>query len=600
MDAYSDEVDVRVLEETLSKVGNLTEKITISLRNVSRSSSRAEKNIKPISGRTRELAIYGENLDNSLHVISEIRGYAEASAKADLTIQAGPANIGVDPYIDTVRNMEDLLSKLQNSHLRSFHKVVSKIDQLVKQGKASLRDYFSHLLSSTYTPIDINPYIKQGQPMPNASEETTVTLRKLFTYFEQSKTRMDGVYVEAVSQYIINSLAPLGSTVLPKKPSKTPYEKGSSTLHVYTAALKGLLYSQLHDLKALFADSPMKASLYEQVCSTSISEYVALVGRLNDHVHKNMGTDSLLIFEAIECTGQLITSVQETSRSVPPKLSETMQKVQATAHSVFTEFIRYTDSRIQNLQTIPSDNGVCEASVDIMSRMGRLAEYKTPALVAISTMAPSAWIPSPAPAWAQHLPPSNTTMMGDPLELLASFFSDSIDALLLGLESKARVFGKKNPQIGYFILTNLLLIEGYVMQKDIYKILGESGADRIERLKKRGLNLFLEGWKMTAQRLMDVTVTKPGSDKLSSKDREAIKEKFRLFNAEFEELVKRHKAYNIKDKNLKEMLVKEIQFISPLYHRFHDKHAGGDFSKNVDKYIKYSNADFDRIIESLG
>lgn len=86
---------------------------------------------------------------------------------------------------------------------------------------------------------------------------------------------------------------------------------------------------------------------------------------------------------------------------------------------------------------------------------------------------------------------------------------------------------------------------------------------------------------------MDVTksgtTTSSGKSSLSSKDREAIKEKFRTFNAEFDSLVKAHKSYNITDQSLRQLLAKEVAFISPLYHRFHDKHSGGDFSKHVEK-----------------
>lgn len=95
--------------------------------------------------------------------------------------------------------------------------------------------------------------------------------------------------------------------------------------------------------------------------------------------------------------------------------------------------------------------------------------------------------------------------------------------------------------------------------------------------------------------LMDVTVVKGGNStssgksSLSSKDREQIKEKFRNFNAEFDSLVKAHKSYNVTDQTLRQLLAKEIAFISPLYHRFYDKHSGGDFSKHVDK-VRFINA----------
>jgi exocyst complex protein 7 len=234
--------------------------------------------------------------------------------------------------------------------------------------------------------------------------------------------------------------------------------------------------------------------------------------------------------------------------------------------------------------------------------MGKMADYKNSALTAISTMVISSWIPSPKPVWASQLTaPSSTGMMIAPIDLLSAYFSDSIDALFLGLEFKAKAIGKPRSQIGFFLLTNLTLIERYCTKSDIHKILGEDGGERVKRLQKRGLNLFLDGWKGAAAHLMDVTRPGGNSNKpLSSKDREIIKEKFKTFNVEFDGLVQRHKSYNLTDTALRQLLAKEIAFISPLYHRFYDKHQGGDFSKNVDKYIKYNKQQFDKILESLG
>jgi hypothetical protein len=61
MDAVVDEIDVRVLEETLSKVGSLSQQITASLGKLSKSGYKAEKAIRPISGKTRMMAVYGRS-----------------------------------------------------------------------------------------------------------------------------------------------------------------------------------------------------------------------------------------------------------------------------------------------------------------------------------------------------------------------------------------------------------------------------------------------------------------------------------------------------------------------------------------------------------
>lgn len=599
-DVYTDEVDVRVLEETMTKVNSLTENISKSLFKLAKSSYRAERNIKPISGKTRDLQIYGTNLESSLEVISNIKDYAKLSAEHEQVIQGGPERVGVLEYSKAVTAVNQSLQEIKKTDLNSFHKVVSRMEQLVRQGNRALKDYFGSILDQAYAPIDAGVYIKNNQQMPIISSEHVETLTNIAQYFDESKQRLDSIYAEKVSNYIMKSMAPLAQTTLPK-PSKNHYARGSNTIPVYTAGLKGMLESEWQNLAKLYkGNDQMRAYMFEQVCASSLAEYCGIANKLDQHVNQNMTTDGLLIFEVIECDGLLINFIQEVCKSIPSKLRETMDKNCSTAQTVFVDFIKYIDSRIMNLQQLPSDNGVCDASVDIMGKMGRMADYKQSQLTAISTMTPGAWIPKPAPSWASQLPPNNSPMMAAPFEKLSGYYCDVIDAILLGLEFKSKTSGRRNAQTGFFILTNYTVIEQYVMRKEIHHILGDTGRERLDRLKKRGLNLFLQDWKQAASYLMDVTVVKPGSDKLSSKDREIIKEKFKTFNAEFEQLVQRHKSFNLKDQNLKQMLSKEIQFISPLYHRFYDKHCGGDFSKNVDKYIKYSKEQFDDILKSLG
>jgi exocyst complex protein 7 len=187
-------------------------------------------------------------------------------------------------------------------------------------------------------------------------------------------------------------------------------------------------------------------------------------------------------------------------------------------------------------------------------------------------------------------PPTN-----EPFDLLAAFFSDGLDALTIGLEKKGKEVGKKNSIVGFFLQTNLTLVEQTLRQSDLHKILGEYGYMRLDRLKKRSLNLFLEGWQVAAQHLMDTTfiqqTSKDGKKTLSSKDREAIKEKFKAFNAEFDQLIQRQRSYNLTDPELRNYMVDQItSLVRPLYHRFYDKHKDGDFSKNVDK-VSFCNSD---------
>uniref|UniRef100_A0A060TFP2 Exocyst complex protein EXO70 n=1 Tax=Blastobotrys adeninivorans TaxID=409370 RepID=A0A060TFP2_BLAAD len=603
MELETVEVEFRVLEETLSKVDSLTESVAGSLGELSKSGSKAERAIQPISGKTYSMAVYGKNLEASLRVIEGIKGYAKLSAECEKVINQGPGLVGAQNYAKSISKLDKALGELKGSPMSSFHKVVSKMEALILKGRGAFQEDLVRTLDRAYNPIDAAGYVTQERRMPTVNPEETAILRELIEYFINANDPKDSLYIGKVTNYMLSSVAELGKSVQPKqRVNKGNYERGSNPIHIYTAALKGLLMAEAENLSHLFSHRDnIRMYYFDEIAAGVGAEFVKTVNGASDHVRRNMTTDSLMVFELIECTGILITAIQTISKRVPTVLNEAMKRLQSMAHEVFTEFLKYIDTRIQNMQQLPPESGVSDATIDIMSRMGRLADYKASALISISALSgPGAWIPTPKPAWASILPPASSgPTKPDPMEMLSSYFSDAIDALLLGLEMKSKAAGRKNPQVGLFVLTNLALVERFATKSDVYLILGESGGDRIERLRKRALNMFLESWKATASNLMDQTIVRPGSKQLSSKDREAIKEKFKSFNSEFEALVQQHRNYKISDKLLNETLVKEISFICPLYHRFYDRHCGGDFSKNVDKYIKYDKRQFDEKIESL-
>lgn len=521
-----------------------------------------------------------------------------------------------------------------------------------------MKDYVRTTLAKAFEPIDAGEYLSNNRLFPILPTATVTTLRQLYAFFQNDqRERVDDVYFEIASRYISASLSGLSTASVPSIPD-TPsnsmlisgatvgapgngtqvggfgsvsiagmYERGSNAITKYADAYCRLMIGEVTNARQLFdngdgtssGNGDMGAVYFEQIMTLTINEFIEVSTKINDHVSRNMQTDSALGFELLEAVTNVSNVIKKFSTRVPARLTQIMTSCQNTTHGLFKDFIKYIETRVDSAQSnVIVENGVSDATVDVMSRLKRLSLYKSIALVSISTLGPGNWITSstaapvvPATAGApgavkkswnsvystSFLAPQGTK---DPVELLSWYFSDCIDALFVCLEIKAKGLQKKNTQVGFFLLTNLALIEHYVTSSDIYKILGSVGAERLEKLKKRGVDLFLEGWKNAASLLMDVTVVKgPPGKGLSSKDREAIKEKFRTFNTEFEQLTKSHKAYNITNQTLRQQLAKEVKFILPLYHRYYDKHVGGDFTKHVDKYIKYNKQEFDKILESL-
>ncbi|KAI5284454.1 exocyst complex component exo70, partial [Ascosphaera acerosa] len=75
---------------------------------------------------------------------------------------------------------------------------------------------------------------------------------------------------------------------------------------------------------------------------------------------------------------------------------------------------------------------------------------------------------------------------------------------------------------------------------------------------------------------------------LTSRDREMIKEKWRGFNAAFEDLVQRHRAVHL-EPEVRSHLAREVQsFVEPLYARFYDRYA--EIDRGRGKYTKFDKA----------
>ncbi|XP_054167023.1 exocyst complex component 7-like [Oppia nitens] len=88
--------------------------------------------------------------------------------------------------------------------------------------------------------------------------------------------------------------------------------------------------------------------------------------------------------------------------------------------------------------------------------------------------------------------------------------------------------------------------------------------------------------------------------KLKDKDRQNIKDKFAGFNKEIEEIQRIQTAFAIPDLELRENLKNENKdYIIPKYKLFFDKYVNIDFTKNVDKYIKYTPERVAVIIDSF-
>lgn len=605
MNLYRDDeasTDAVVLRETLSRVDILTEQIQKSLGKIASESSRAEEQIRPIASQTRRYEVVEKNMGETINAAAEIKLYTKITEDCRNIITKDISITGIGPYTDAIMKLMSARNEMESDvFLKIFSGLLGDMKLLAEQGQSNAKRFFAEMLSEIYTPLDIGPFIEKKQMLPRITESQCRPLREMLQFFTSCNINVEDIYYDTIRKFFTVSSAPSAEKVRFTFEARATHIEGMKT---YTFALMEICVWINQDLKVLIEGMPSNtwAASKEQLFEFVVTRFEKQVSDLYEQNVRFNQSQQIKDYNAtIELMG-FIANVENCMKGlvdhVPASLTRLADKLKSKIMNNLAEILKSIEVTVQAVTKLP-DNGVANITIETMSRLSKLASTRPGAVEVLRSATYGSWIPSPKPAWATALPPTTETVTS-PYEMLCAYFSDALDDLLLNLEFKSKALGRKNSQTGLFLLTNIAFAESYA-KKELAAIMGDTGRDRLDRLRRRFINLFLEDWRNLASILMDVTVVKPGSKQLSSKDRDAIKEKFRSFNAEFESLVQRHKSIGLSDPLLKKQLGNEIyRLIGPLYHRFHDKHMGGDFTKNIDKYIKYNNTQFDDVMQSLG
>lgn len=183
---------------------------------------------------------------------------------------------------------------------------------------------------------------------------------------------------------------------------------------------------------------------------------------------------------------------------------------------------------------------------------------------------------------------------------LAQYVTRVLSALNLTLHNKSAKYEDTALQ-AVFRLNNLhyvlraLTRSGLLQVVETYEpSLGQKYQDQIRDQKR----LYSQSWSRVLHYVLEVDRPLSPSAKLKDKDRQSIKDKFTGFNRELDELFRVQKAYAVPDVELRESLKRDNkEFVLPKYKLFYDKYTAVPFTKNPDKYLKYSPLDVSNLID---
>ncbi|CAK1551527.1 unnamed protein product [Leptosia nina] len=171
--------------------------------------------------------------------------------------------------------------------------------------------------------------------------------------------------------------------------------------------------------------------------------------------------------------------------------------------------------------------------------------------------------------------------------MLSIYFRKVLAQLNLSLRNKSEQYPEALKAI--FLLNNTLYLLQGLQRSGILDMLALSEPD-CEAGYRRMINEYKTNYLKSWNKLLShIVLEEPLPAKLRDKDRQVLKDKFSSFNREWEETTRAQRGYSVPDPELRETLKRDNkEALLPPYSAFYAHYAALPFSKNPDKYVKYT------------
>lgn len=625
--AYAEEsAEVEVLFANMEKLKGLTKKIQGSLNRLEASGKSVQDAINPIYGNTQRLQVMNNNIDRVLEAIDRIREPLDQRGHEEQTIRSDPRKVGIREYINSLDRATKALRGLKRSNLKSNQNAVKDLTQLLQHGAKQLEYVFREILQEDTRPVEPLHYITKGKEelihrfgervlsfsgikFPIIPEDKLRRLNMINTHVsravnETSQSSLDyptsKAYSDARGEYMMNSLRNMAAASVntARKTNTDLYRAGTNAIGSYSTALEGMVLSEWSNITQVFAQDE-HGRICLSTCQNSVREYSRTLRDLDKHIKDNIVTDCYLAFEIIDIVEGLLTRLRSRVTVLEQPLRDAVKPIRDTAKSSLQRLLEDSKQRVQTVNMLPPDGGAAPITSEILSELQALSAYMRPLSTILTSLGEKGWSLPSSPTASTHSVPSlkSFDVSGDGNELFALYAADMLEELLKALESRARLLHKTGSVQGVFMSNNIAIIDRMIRSSELQPLL--SGVSpRVESWRKKATQKYLDAWKEPSAYLLDVQYTarqRPPSGgaadsaaivkALGSKEKDAIKEKFKNFNISFDDLVAKHKGYKM-EKEVRSALSREVQaMIEPLYGRFWDRYHEVDKGKG--KYVKY-------------
>ncbi|KAF2289650.1 hypothetical protein GH714_037706 [Hevea brasiliensis] len=583
--------------------------------------SALETAMRPTQIRTHSIRRAHENIDKSLKAAEVILTQFDLTRKAEAKILRGPHE-DLESYLEAIDQLRSNVNFFSsNKSFKSSDGVLNHANQLLAKAISKLEDEFRQLLTNYSKPVEPD---RLFECLPNSLRPSSGSPRHQGDASGKSSSEHQNKSLEAAI-YTVPTLIP---------PRVLPLLHDLSQQMV-KAGHQQQLFRIYRDIRASVLEESLRKLGVERLSKDDVQkmQWEVLEAKIGNWIHYMRIAVKLLFAGEKKICDQILDGVDSlrdqcfaevTVNSVAVLLSfgEAIAKSKRSPEKLFVlldmyEIMRELHSEIELLFGSKACTEMREAAMNLTKRLAQTAQETfgdfeeavekdaTKTAVLDGTVHP---LTSYVINYVKFLFDYQSTLKqlfqefdaSDPEAQLASVTTRIMHALQNNLDGKSKQY-KDSALTQLFLMNNIHYIVRSVRRSEAKDLLGDDWVQIHRRIVQQHANQYKRvSW---AKILQCLTVQSgPGGDGGSSGlSRAMVKDRFKTFNVQFEELHQRQSQWTVPDSELRESLRLAVaEVLLPAYRSFLKRFGPMiENGKNPLKYIRYSPEDLDRMLNEF-
>uniref|UniRef100_A0A8C2ASE1 Exocyst complex component 7 n=1 Tax=Cyprinus carpio TaxID=7962 RepID=A0A8C2ASE1_CYPCA len=601
------------IRESLEKSDQLTKGMVSILSSFESRLMQLENSIIPVHKQTENLQRLQENVDKTLSCLDHVISYYHVAKDTDKIIREGPAG-RLDEYLACIAKIQKAVEYFQDNNPDSPE--LNTVKARFERGKELLEAEFRSLLTRYSKPVppvlildaiggDEDMEVQEDvtlEHLPEAVLQDIICISAWLLEYGRNQDFMN-VYFQVRSSQLDRSIKGL----------KEHFRKNSATSAIHSPAVQT-------KRKETPTKKPPKRPGTIRKAQNLLKQYSqhGLDGKKGSNLTPLEGKDDVLDIEIdsyIHCISAFVKLAQSEYALLTEIIPEHHQKktfdslIQEALDNLMLEgdnivsaarraIMRHDYSAVLTIFPIlhkeynmPKDGTVHELTSNVRSLLS-LRVIKTVMAVETSLLL-SSESSSSASSYSSEFS----------RKLLSTYIYKVLGNLQLNLSNKAKVY--EDPALrAIFLHNNYNYILKSLEKSELIQLVAvthKKVEGSYRELIEQEIQNYQRSWLKVTEHLTErnIPAFQPGT-KLKDKERQIIKDKFKGFNDGLDELCKIQQGWAVPDKEQRDAIRQaQKRVVSEAYRAFLQRCANISFTKNPEKYHRYTPEQVEKMIDKL-